>query len=75
MTTTTTRGCQPSQKRMSRKPQRRKVVELGTHVDGSDDTAGYCVHGTCCGQVLEKPWTGALQKDSDAGHTLTAPHE
>ena len=49
--------------------------QLGTHVDDSDDTAGYCVRGTCCGQVLEKPWTGALQKYSDVGHTLPAQHE
>ena len=32
-----------------------KIVELGTQVDGNDDMAGYCVRGTCCGRVLEKP--------------------
>ena len=25
----------------------------GAHVDNNDDTAGYCVRGTRCGQVLE----------------------
>ena len=30
----------------------------GAHMDGNDDTAGHCVRGARCGQVLE-PWTGA----------------
>ena len=25
----------------------------GAYVDGNDDTAGHCVRGTCCGQVLD----------------------
>ena len=44
-------------------------------MDGNDDTAGHCVRGTRCGQVLEKPWTGALLKDDDVRHTLPASHE
>ena len=32
------------------------------------------VRGTRFGQVLE-PWTGALLKDGDLGHTLPASHE
>ena len=43
-------------------------------MDGNDDTAGHCVRGTCCGQVLE-PWTGALLNNGDVGHTLPASHE
>ena len=31
----------------------------GAHVGGNDDTAGHCVRGTYCGQVLCKLWTGA----------------
>ena len=46
----------------------------GAHVDDNDDTAGHCVRGTRCGQVLE-PWTGALLKDGDVGHTIPASHE
>ena len=26
---------------------------MGAHVDGNDDTAGHCLRGTPCGQVLE----------------------
>ena len=43
-------------------------------MDGNDDTAGHCVRGTRCSQVLE-PWTGAILKDGDRGHTLHASHE
>ena len=43
-------------------------------MDGNDDTAGHCVRGTRCGQVLE-PWTGAILKDGDVGYTLPASHE
>ena len=46
----------------------------GAHVGDNDDTAGYRVRGTRCGEVLE-PWTGALLKDGDVGHILPAPHE
>ena len=46
----------------------------GAHVDGNNDTAGNCVRGTRYGQVLE-PWTGALLKGGDVGHTLPASHE
>ena len=47
----------------------------GAHKDGNDDTARYCVRGTRCDQVLEKPWTGASQKYGDKGHTIPASHE
>ena len=43
-------------------------------MDGNDDTAGYCVRGTRCGQVL-KLWIGALLKYCDVGHTSPASHE
>ena len=43
-------------------------------MDGNDDTAVDCVRGTCYGQVLE-PWTGALLKEGNVGHTLPASHE
>ena len=43
-------------------------------MDGNDATAGHCVRGTRCGQVL-KPWTGALLNDGDVGHTLPASHK
>ena len=38
------------------------------------DGNGYCVRGKRCGQVLQ-PWTGALLKDGDVGHTLPASHK
>ena len=41
------------------------------YVDGNNDTAGHCARGTRCSQVLGKPWTGALQKGDDIGHTNT----
>ena len=44
------------------------------HVDDNDDTAGHCVRGTRCGQVLE-PWTGALLKGGDVGDILPASYE
>ena len=47
----------------------------GAHMDGNDDTAGQCVGGTRCDQVLEIPWTGALQKYGNVEHTLPASHE
>ena len=67
---------------MNRKLRRgRKYVEVpgpggceGAHVDDNDDTAGRFVRRTRCGQVLE-PCTGALLKDGDGGHTLSASHE
>ena len=46
---------------------------MGAYVDDSDDTAGHCVRGTRCGQVLE-PWTDTLLRYGDVGHTLPASH-
>ena len=47
----------------------------GTHVDGNDDTGGTLrAQYALCGQVLE-PWTCALLKDSDVGHTLPVSHD
>ena len=43
-------------------------------MDGNDDTAGHCMRGTRCGQVME-PCTGAILRDSDVGNTLLASHE
>ena len=43
-------------------------------MDGNGDTIGHCVPGTRCRQVLE-PWTGAILKNGDVGHTLPASHE
>ena len=43
-------------------------------MDANSDTAGHCVPGTLCDQVLE-PWTGALLKDGDVGYILPASHE
>ena len=43
-------------------------------MDDNDDTAGHCVRGTRCGQVLE-PWTSALLKDGDVRHIIPASHE
>ena len=40
-------------------------------MEGKDDTAGHCVRSKRYGQVLE-PWTGAILKDGDVGHTLPA---
>ena len=40
-------------------------------MNGKDDIAGHCVRGTRYGQVLE-PWTGAILKDDNVGHTLPA---
>ena len=46
----------PEEKGEMRKfPYREAVGAL----DGDDDTAGYCVRRTHCGQVLRKPWAGA----------------
>ena len=47
---------------------------MGAHVDGNDNTARHCMHGTRCGQVLG-PWTGAVLKVCDVGHILPASHE
>ena len=44
------------------------------NVDGNDETAGHCVRGACCGQVLE-PWTGAILKYVNVGHASPAVHE
>ena len=54
---------------MSKFPYREAV---GAHVDENDDTVVDCVRGMRCGQVLENPWTGALQKDGDVEYTLPA---
>ena len=43
-------------------------------MDGNDDPAGHCVRGTRYGEVLG-PCTGAILKDGDVGHTLSASHE
>ena len=43
-------------------------------MDGDDNTAGHCVRGTRC-IILEKHWTGTLQKGGDVGHAIPATHE
>ena len=43
-------------------------------MDGNDETAGHCVRGACCGQVLES-WTGAILKYVNVGHASSAVHE
>ena len=63
----------PEEKEKMRKFPYREAVG-GAHVDGDDDTPGYCVRRTHCGQVLRKPWAGAFE-GSDEDLPVSTSHE